>query len=123
MKVRNGFVSNSSSSSFIISVPSSVGKGGKIMVEVDPSKVFDTVITSKEELDKWVVDQYGWGGVTDVEKILADEDWVQERYAEMLKTVERGDVVLQGDFEYDDTSVVNLLTSAKGVKTIVDGDY
>lgn len=56
MKIRSGFVSNSSSSSFIIS---SKEENPKIVVEIPVKDLSHTKITSIEELKDYFLDNYG----------------------------------------------------------------
>lgn len=56
MKIRNGFVSNSSSSSFIIAAPAS--EKPSIKVEIDLARAVDTVISTEEELRKYISNRW-----------------------------------------------------------------
>jgi hypothetical protein len=56
MKKRIGFVSNSSSSSFILS--SEKDKNTKISLEIDLSNLTDNIIKTKEELDEYFLDEF-----------------------------------------------------------------
>lgn len=92
MKLRSGFVSNSSSSSFIVSV-----KGGKpivtLQVEVDLSK-YGEEISTKKQLIEYFEDYHG---LDSEEKILAEE-YTSDNYRTMLSEIEKGNVVIVGSF-------------------------
>jgi len=86
MKERNGFVSNSSSSSFILS--SKTDKVSdlnlKVMVELDLNKFEDdiVVVKNKKELDDYIEEYY-----TDKSKI----------YDELMDILENGNTLFFGD--------------------------
>lgn len=93
MKTRFGFVSNSSSSSFMVAVPK--GKTNiTITLEVDltdfDSKTFETV----EELDEYIVEEYGWKEMT-LEDILEDAG-LKDVYQDAVEQIKKGKVVISG---------------------------
>ena len=76
MKIRNGFVSNSSSSSFILATPK--GKKGlktKITIEIELEEMARFKITTKEELLKMYKDKYGYD-----EDGIKGKDWCWKEY-------------------------------------------
>ena len=88
MKIRSGFVSNSSSSSFAIGCPA--GKGTKVTIEVDLADL-GTVLTTVEECEAHF--REFWGGGPD------DEEYKQYGapcVAECRKVIEAGGVVVVG---------------------------
>lgn len=91
MKRRAGFVSNSSSSSFIISKKED--KELKVMVEMDLSKCVDKKLKTKKEVDEYILDRYGWNCT--LQEVLDDEEYVAEIYHEMLAAIDRGEVVYE----------------------------
>ena len=86
MKVRSDFVTNSSSSSFVIAFKettidedtlaeypflNSISEIPKLIFEAeDDETTVAKVFTNKEELDRYIVDEYGWGNYDTLEKIL-----------------------------------------------------
>lgn len=83
MKTRAGFVSNSSSSSFVISVPKNVKPSATIRINLED--FIDETIKTKEELEQYMPDQYG--------DAWREDDYSKKLYAKMLKQIKAGDVV------------------------------
>lgn len=100
-KIRMGFVSNSSSSSFIVS-----GKRGenkvKITLEVDLKDLSSRVVETIEELNSAIIYEYGYGERNTVEEVL-DEDWFdKDRYEQLVKEIESGNTVYFGTVSTED---------------------
>lgn len=92
MKLRNGFVSNSSSSSFIVAVK---GKNAKatMTIEIDLEDYGDTLLT-KEEVLEYFKNYYGH----DSEEEILAEKYKAKHYKEMLKEIESGNRIILGEF-------------------------
>ena len=88
MKTRIGFVSNSSSTSFIVAVK----KSGKITLnlEVDLEDFSEDVISTIDELDKKFNDEY-------VDEEL-EEEWIKERYNKCEQLINDGKIIIWGSF-------------------------
>ncbi len=86
MKIRSGFVSNSSSSSFIVATDGRTKVTLKL--EVDLAK-FGDVIKTKDELDWQFEDNYG-------EDWRDDGDWYENHYNKALAAIEAGKTVIMG---------------------------
>lgn len=118
MRYRNGFVSNSSSSSFIISKKDEGPL--KIMVEMDLSNCIDLQIKTKEELDAYILDEYSWEGDS-LSEIFKENPWAEEQYNNMLKVLENGEIIykLSGSSEdYDGPGSYLYNSGLKGLKDI-----
>ena len=110
MKIRNGFVSNSSSSSFIVGVKDGkkTSTRVKLEIEVDLAK-YGTDINSIEELIKYYTD----------ERYVEFEDLEHsETYLQAKKVIEKGGVVILGSFSDQDEALERLLCEM-GLKSIV----
>lgn len=90
MKERIGFVSNSSSSSFVATFNPKGRKGSKILVEIDLSK-FGEIVETVEELD------------VKFEEHGIDTDG--HEYEDCVKALKAGHVVLFGSCDRDGGSV------------------
>jgi hypothetical protein len=91
MKTRQGFVSNSSSSSFIIST--NKGEKPKITIEIDIEN-YSTEIRNKEDLDKYFIGEYGYGDT--LEEIFEDDYNLKEGYESCLLELEKGKYIYLG---------------------------
>jgi len=90
MKSRNGFVSNSSSSSFIVATTPE--RDGKITIrkEINLSS-YGTKVSTEEELKKFFKSKYSFDDEIDL-------------YTKCLKIIKSGKVIFFGDFNDEDGS-------------------
>lgn len=131
MKIRQGFVTNSSSSSFIIAVKEKDSKLSKDiedkLLEWAKNQIFEkgtTRISSIEELDKFFISNYGYRNQSLQE--LLEDDYYKEKYDAMKINIEKGFVIYEkyisceGQDEhlemYDDA--LELLSNSKDFKGI-----
>jgi hypothetical protein len=124
-KFRQGWVSNSSSSSFIISAQEDTTL--KVMVEMDLSKCIDKTLKTKEDVEKYIISQHGWSNKP-LKEVL-EEDYVREQYDGMVGAVKSGDIVyvLSGSSDdYDNAPGTYLynngLKGLQNINIIEDGD-
>ena len=100
MKLRNGFVSNSSSSSFIVAVKDATKI--QLVIEADLEKFADKIITTEEELNKHF--EYEWG-----DEFKDKDEWVMKTYNKCLKAINDGMKVLFGSFSSDGEALEQFL--------------
>ena len=121
MKIRNGFVSNSSSSSFIVSCKDKKSAKIKVELEVDLYDHADDKITTLKELDGYFIDRYGWGGDTTLEAIFEDNEGLKEDYIKAKKAIECGELVLFGSFSNESDDPASMLLCDMGIEKYCDG--
>lgn len=118
MKVREGFVSNSSTSSFIVAVDD----GGDvpkvtIQIEVDIARYADATIRTQEELDAYMIDRYAWGEKQTLEEVFEDYggDHLKIQYEQMQKAIQNGKVVLAGGFSNEGMDAAEWFLADQGI--------
>lgn len=114
MKIRCGFVSNSSSSSFAISAKD---ERVKVMMEVDISQLVDEVISTQKSLDRYIIDGYGYGS-NSLEKILFDYESVKEFYDNASREIAKGKKVLICRVSNEDSDPISEFIYNNGAKLL-----
>jgi hypothetical protein len=115
MKIRNGFVSNSSSSSFIISGNKDKLKNKIIItVEMDISSLIRKRVHTEDELKKYFIDEYYLDN-TNFEEDLRDEGFLP-LYDKCLNEIKKSNSVAFGTVDNTEGDGANLYIYNTGLK-------
>ncbi len=112
MKVRSGFVSNSSSSSFILASGESLDKL-TVTFTFKLKSVVENVLRTRQEVETFVS---GWmWGDHDLVSYLADTEWANTAYQKMLHAIAADKVIFEGQVSNDDfDNPLSILAYAQG---------
>ena len=91
-KIRLGFVSNSSSSSFIIASKEKPNMTIKTTINLD--NFIDYIITNKKDLDKYFLEEVGYNSI---DEMISKSEWYKDIYQECLKELDKGETIYMGE--------------------------
>ena len=127
MKIRLDYVTNSSSSSYLIAYRNlpefdivTISKYpfleyyGNIIEKVlftegDYDTTAGEVFRTKEEYESFIIEEYGWGGRNTVEAILEDDDYFVDTYNKAIECLENGFNILEKSVDYSDSFCHNVI--------------
>ena len=130
MKIREGLVSNSSSTSFLAIIADKKKTKVALSFEVDLNDYVDRYITTIDELNDYFICDYGdikSNPILEIEKILKDDEDLKEKYNKMKSGIEQGKTILVANISSEgepeeqflyDYGIANIAQNSKDIEIL-----
>ncbi len=116
MKIRTGFVSNSSSSSFVVATNGSTNGKITLTIEIDLNDYTDKSVKSEKGLLAYLKHNYAWT----LEDAYCDS--IKELYEQASKAIKNGKTVYFGGFGDEGTGGAETMLCNEGLQAFVSDD-
>ena len=126
MKIRRDFVTNSSSSSYVISYSSIPEFDSETISKYPCVKILEPLIkalvecesdydtdagewvTNIDELNNYLLSEYSWSKCNTIEDLIKDEEISEEYYTTCIKELDSGHSLIFKDIGYSDEALVQM---------------
>ena len=122
MKRRTSFVTNSSSSSFILAVKDEgfLNSGTSKLEKFVKGIIFGTaeVIKTKDELDEYCSKRWCYRGIT-LEEYLKENEWEQEEYQKYLQYITNRYLIIDREVDNCEDTMIDLIREMPDGENII----
>lgn len=100
MRLRLGFISNSSSSNFVISRNKNLSEKTQIILEIDLACEAEQIIRTNQDVKDYILERCAEYDENELEKIFLEDEYLKQLYDRMIESINSGNIIYVMEVEY-----------------------